>query len=83
MKTRLVRIGNSRGVRIPKPLLEEAGLEDEVTLTVTEQGLVIESADNPRAGWAAAAALCHERGEDGLLDEPTPTSFDETEWEWA
>ena len=83
MKTRLVRIGNSRGIRIPKPLLEEAGLDDEVTLTVTEQGLVIESVGNPRADWASAAALCHERGEDGPLDEPTPTSFDETEWEWA
>ena len=83
MKTRLVRIGNSRGIRIPKPLLEEAGLDDEVTLTVTEHGLVIESAGNPRADWASAAELCHDRGEDGLLDEPTPTSFDETEWEWA
>jgi antitoxin MazE len=83
MKTKLVRIGNSRGVRIPKPLLEEAGLEDEVTLTVTDNGLVIESTGNPRAGWANAAALLHERGEDGMLDEPTPTAFDETEWEWA
>jgi antitoxin MazE len=83
MKTKLVRIGNSRGIRIPKPLLEEAGLDDEVTLTVTEQGLVIESASNPRADWAAAAKLLHERGEDGLLDEPIPTAFDETEWEWV
>lgn len=83
MKTKLVRIGNSRGIRIPKPLLEEAGLDDEVTLTVTEQGLVIKSAGNPRADWATAAVLLHERGEDGLLDEPTSTSFEETEWEWV
>ncbi len=83
MKTKLVRIGNSRGIRIPKPLLEEAGLDDEVTLTVTEQGLVIESAGNPRADWATAAELLHERGEDGLLDAPTSTSFEETEWEWV
>ena len=83
MKTRLVRIGNSRGIRIPKPLLEEAGLDDEVTLTVTEQGLVIESAGNPRSDWTPAAELLHERGEDGLLDESTPTSFEESEWEWV
>ena len=38
MKTRLVRIGNSRGVRIPKPLLEQAGLEDEVQLRVVDDG---------------------------------------------
>lgn len=32
MKTRLIRIGNSRGVRLAKPLLEQAGLEDEVDI---------------------------------------------------
>jgi antitoxin MazE len=82
MKTRLVRIGNSRGVRIPKPLLEQAGLDDEVELRVVEEGIVIAAARAPRAGWESAARLAHERGEAGLLDEPTPTQFDETEWEW-
>lgn len=82
MKTRLVRIGNSRGVRIPKPLLDQVGLEDEVELRVVENGIVISAASPPRSGWAEAAKLAHERGDDGLLDEPTPTQFDETEWEW-
>lgn len=82
MRTRLVRIGNSRGVRIPKLLLEQAGLEDEVELRVVEHGIVIESVRAPRAGWREAARLIRERGEDGMLDEPTPTRFDETEWEW-
>lgn len=82
MKTRLIRIGNSRGVRIPKPLLEQAGLEDEVQLRVVEDGIVIEAARAPRAGWADAAKLVRKRGEDGLLEPPTPTHFDETEWNW-
>lgn len=82
MKTRLVRIGNSRGVRIPKPLLDQVGLEDEVELRVVENGIVIESARAPRAAWAEAARLLHQRGEDGLLDAPTPTRFDKTEWKW-
>jgi antitoxin MazE len=82
MKTRLVRIGNSRGVRIPKPLIEQVGLEDEVELRVVPDGLIIESARKPRANWAAAAKRLHQRGEDGLLEEATPTRFDETEWEW-
>ncbi len=82
MKTRLVRIGNSRGVRIPKPLLEQAGLEEEVQLRVVEDRIVIEAARAPRAGWEDAAKLVRERGEDGLLDPATPTRFDETEWEW-
>ena len=82
MKTRIIRIGNSRGVRIPKPLLEQAGLVDQVILRVIDDGIVIESADKPRANWAEAASVLHGRGEDGLLDAPVETDFDETEWVW-
>lgn len=83
MKTKLIRIGNSRGVRIPKPLIEEAGLGDEVWLKVVESGLMIEGDSAPRAGWEKAARELHERGEDGLLDEPTSTEFDDSEWVWG
>ena len=82
MKTKIIRIGNSRGVRIPKPLLEQAGLENEVLLRVVDDGIVIESADKPRAGWGDAARTLHERREDGLLDDMIPTEFDESEWVW-
>lgn len=82
MKARIVRIGNSRGVRIPKPLLEQAGLPKEVEIHAGRGRIVIEAAAKPRAGWAEAAKLLRERGEDGLLDEPTPTRFDSEEWDW-
>ena len=82
MKARLVQIGNSRGVRLPKPLIEEIGLTDEVELRVREGAIVILPARAPREGWAEAAQLLHGRGEGGLLDAPTPTRFDEESWEW-
>ncbi len=82
MKTKIVRIGNSQGVRIPKPLLEQAGLEGEVRLRVVESGIVIESRSTAREGWAEAAKRVRERGEDRLLDEWEPTRFDEEEWSW-
>lgn len=82
MKTRITRIGNSPGVRIPKVLLEESGLEGEVELRVTPEGILIEQAAVPRAGWDDDARMIRERAEDGLLDEPTPTRFDESEWIW-
>ena len=82
MKTRIVRIGNSRGVRLPKPLIEEARLGEEVELRVVETGLLIERVPQTRVGWADAAALLHARGEGGLLDEPAVTDFDESEWVW-
>ena len=82
MKTRIVRIGNSRGVRLPKTLLEEAQLADEVELQADPGRIVIRAARPPRAGWEEAARTMRERGEDKLLDPPTPTRFDQEEWEW-
>lgn len=79
MKTRLVRIGNSRGLRLPKPLLEQAGLEDEVEIRVEAGALVIAPAATARVGWAEAAAKF---GPSGLLDAPSATRFDNEEWAW-
>lgn len=78
MKARLVSMGNSRGVRIPKPLIEQVGLGDEVELQVRDGAIVIAPLRAPRAGWAEAAAAAS----DGLLDPEAPTRFDETEWRW-
>ena len=82
MKARLVRIGNSRGIRLPKPLIEQAGLTDEVELRIHAGTITIRSAEGARAGWAEAAKLMHERGDDRLLHPPAPTRFDEEEWSW-
>ena len=82
MKTRLVRIGNSRGLRLPKPLIEEAGLKEEVEVTLRDGAIVITSAEHPRAGWEVAVDLLLERREDYVIEEPEPTRFDEEEWEW-
>ncbi len=82
MKTRLVQIGNSRGVRIPKPLIEEAGLHDEVEIRVRAGSIVIMPSRAARSGWAEAARLLQEQEKGRLLDPPTPTRFDDEEWEW-
>ena len=82
MKARLIRIGNSRGVRLPKPLIEQAGLQEQVDIQVRGNALVISPSDHPRAGWAEAARQMRERGDDRLLDGTTATSFDEEEWRW-
>jgi len=81
VKARIVSIGNSQGVRIPKPLLEHAGLAGEVELHAESGRIVIAAVRRARAGWAEAAAQLHHRGEDGLLETPPP-AFDDEEWEW-
>ena len=82
MKTRIVQIGNSRGIRLPKVLLEEAQLTDEVELDAEPGRIVIRRGRRPRAGWATAARKMHDQDEDRLLDPPTLTRFDEKEWKW-
>ena len=82
MKSRIVQIGNSRGIRLPKVLLAEAQLADEVELEAEPGRIVIRRGNRPRSGWAAAARRMRERDEDQLLDPTTPTQFDEKEWKW-
>jgi antitoxin MazE len=82
MKARLIRIGNSRGVRLPKPLIEEAGLRDEVEVQIRGNALLITSPKRWRAGWAEAARRMRDRGDDRLLDTPLATRFDDEEWRW-
>lgn len=84
MKTRVVRIGNSQGVRIPKPLLEQTGLRGEVEIHAEGDSLVIRPVKKPRHGWAEAFQEMARRGDDKLLDADVPslTSWDEEEWEW-
>jgi len=82
MKTSIVRIGNSQGIRIPKPLLEQSGLHGEVDIQVENEALVIRRARKPRAGWAKAFREMAERGDDALLDPSFGNRFDDEEWEW-
>ena len=81
-KTRIVRIGNSRGIRIPKTLLDEADLPEEVELHAEPGRLVVQAARHPRSGWAAAAKQMRARGDNRLIDQSTSTKFDHEEWEW-
>jgi antitoxin MazE len=82
IRSRIVRIGNSRGLRLPKSLIEQAELTDDVELKVEPGRLIVQSVREARLGWEEAAKRMHEAGDDRLLDEPTPTRFDEEEWSW-
>ena len=57
MKTRIVRIGNSRGIRIPKPLLDQTGLQGEVEISAADGALIIRAgpASRARAGTPPSA----------------------------
>jgi antitoxin MazE len=80
--TRIVRIGNSRGIRLPKALLQQAQLGEDVELLAERGRIVVRAVRRTREGWAEAARAMHEHGDDRLLDAPAPTRFDQEAWEW-
>ena len=84
MRTNIIRIGNSQGIRIPKIMLEQSHLGTEVELEVEDEKIVIRPASHPRQGWGERFRLMAENGDDRLLDgdAPSTSEWDETEWEW-
>lgn len=81
--TRLIRIGNSLGVRIPKAVVEQARLKDhELELRPVAEGLLIAPIRQPRQGWKEAFEFMHESGDDKPLLDGLVNQFDEEEWEW-
>jgi antitoxin MazE len=86
MRTNIIRIGNSQGIRIPKVLLQQSRLGTEVELEVVGERIVIRAVSRPREGWEEKfrALADQEAGGDVLIDNDlTGTSdWDKEEWEW-
>ena len=83
VRSKIVKIGNSRGIRIPRTLLEQAGLVDEVEMKVEGNQLIILSAHRARTGWNEQFAAMADHKDDQLLDETISTQWDEEEWTWS
>ena len=82
MKSAIVRIGNSQGVRIPKVMLEEAGITGPVELRAENGRIVVERSGNPREGWAEAFKNADVDHSGELLLGDFPNEFDKDEWTW-
>ena len=82
MKATIIQIGNSQGIRIPKPILEQCNLQNEVELEIHKNELVIRSLGAPRKDWHKKFAAMAAKGDDALLDADVQSTWDEKEWEW-
>lgn len=83
MKTELVSIGNSRGIRIPKPIIEQCGFGKTVELHVEKDRLIVTPDHRPRKGWAAAFRAAGPADYDAVLLDTLPrNAFDTDEWKW-
>lgn len=83
-KTRIIKIGNSQGIRIPKLLLEQAEIGEDVELEVQGRNLIIRPARGPREMWDEKFGQMAAKGDDQMLDAEaiSTTSWDTDEWEW-
>ena len=82
MVVSVVQIGNSRGVRLPKSLLEQLAIVDKLDMEVENSRIILKAVPtSPRAGWDSAFKKMNQEGEDSLIapDELPPQGF---EWEW-
>jgi len=83
MRARLIKIGNSQGLRIPKPILEQTGITDDVEIEVEKDQIIIRPVKNVRQDWDAAFKKMGEEGDDKLtIDDRISNSWDEKEWQW-
>ena len=85
MKVNVVRIGNSRGIRIPKTILDQCRVTDAMELEVLGNQLLLRPPSRPRAGWDDAFRRMHQQGDDQLLDQDNAgvaASWDRTGWQW-
>jgi antitoxin MazE len=84
MRARVIKIGNSQGLRIPKPILEQTGIMDDVEIEVEKDQIIIRPARNARDGWEEAFKVMGQKGDDEPIIEGDDFShsWDEEEWQW-
>ena len=84
MKTNLIQIGNSKGIRIPKSFIEQYQLNGEIELIPSRSGLLITSSLKPRDGWEDSFknSAPAQKDANGLAWESFSNKFDKADWSW-
>jgi antitoxin MazE len=83
MRAEIIRIGNSRGLRIPKAVLEQCGMKTTVDLRVEDHSIVVTPYEEVRAGWEKYFQAMAKNEDDALLDAGSLShSWDKAEWQW-
>lgn len=81
MKTNIIKIGNSKGIRIPAFILKECNFANEVELRIYKGNIVISPVKAPRQNWDALYKTMHEEGDDVLFVSDS-IELDSEDWEW-
>ncbi len=85
MKTKIIKIGNSKGIRIPRHILEQSGLKNEVDIEVKDKNIILRPVVKAREDWDIEFQEMAKNNDDILLEKESLvelTSWDKEEWEW-
>ena len=85
MDISVIKIGNSRGIRLSKTILERYNIKDTVELIMEKGYLIIKPKESPRKGWEKAFKKMADKKDDQLLDDKSLSNsslWDEEEWNW-
>lgn len=82
MRTQIIQIGNSQGVRIPKVLLEESRITAEVDIELHPDGLLLKNAKKPRSGWDDAFRKAADAEDENAEFPHSLSGFDRKDWQW-
>ncbi|MDR6193053.1 AbrB/MazE/SpoVT family DNA-binding domain-containing protein [Siphonobacter sp. SORGH_AS_0500] len=75
------KIGNSQGILLPKAMLQSLGIEKEVEVELTADGILLK-AIRPRHDWEARFKEAQDDTSEEDLFEGMSNDFDEKEWNW-
>ncbi len=84
MKIPIIRIGNSQGIRLPKAVLEQCGIDESVEMTVVGDTITISPKPSVRKGWSEAFSKMRNSSDDQILDnaDAIVNDWDDNEWQW-
>lgn len=82
MKTKIIQIGNSQGIRIPKTIIEQCGFASSIEMKVVDGSLVLTPIKQIREGWAKSFQEMAEEGDDELLIDDAISTVEDENWEW-
>lgn len=79
MEVSIIKIGNSKGFRLTKTILERYNITDKIELILEKGQIILRPISEPRKGWDKAFQKMHENGDDLLLmnDVFDDENFDE------
>ena len=82
MKAKIIPIGNSQGIRIPKTIIEQCGFKNSVEMKIIDGSLILTPVKNIREGWAESFQEMAANSDDELLIDDAISTREDEDWEW-